>query len=119
MLDAGNIEWLAGVIIIGFQLGFGSIGDRSMFVQWVLQFGGVWVSKSDLDFVDVTVHCEATGALGAVPFTIDTCKFSPLPISSDFVVFLKDREEVLSMLEACVLDCKAINNQYRLPFVSS
>jgi len=119
-LDAGCVKWLAGVDIISFQLGFGSVGDGPMFVRQVLRFGGVWVPKSDSDFIDVTVHCETTGALVVIPFKINTCKLCSFPISSNFVALLKGSEEVLSMLVACVLNPKVVNNQdkdYWLPFV--
>ena len=89
LLYAGGVEWQASVHIIGFQLGFGSVGDGAMFVRRVLQCGGVWVPKSESDFSDVAVHSAPTGVLFVIPFTVDTCKLFPFPICSNVVVRLE------------------------------
>ncbi len=76
----------------------------------MLQFGGVFVSKSDPDFGDVAIYCAPTDVLVVVPFKVNTCKLCPFPISSNFVVFLEGSKEVLSMLAFCALNSVVVNN---------
>ncbi len=77
----------------------------------MLRFGGVFVSKSDLDFGDVAIHCAPTDLLVVVPFKVNTCKLLPFPIRSNFVVFLEGSKKVLSMLASCALNSEVVNNE--------
>ena len=40
------------------------------------------------ELFDVIVYCEAAGALGVIPFNINSGKLSPFPVHRDIVVFL-------------------------------
>ena len=54
--------------------------------------GGVFVTKSDVDFSDVAIYCEPTGVFGIIPYKVYTCELCTFPICSDFVVFLEGIE---------------------------
>ena len=85
--DAGCIKRQVGVGRSSV-LGSGTISDIDVFVGQYLGLGVVQVMVTDKDFLGVSFHVEATGALGVVPVEVDTRKFGAGQIMGDPVVFL-------------------------------
>ena len=111
LLEECFIKWWDGVDFIWFVLRFCAVGNGTLFMGQMLQFVRVWMSKQDLDIIDVAIHCQTTGAFAVNPIQINTCKFISTPFRSHLLGFLEGRDQVFGMLVTSVLHVEVIVNQ--------
>ena len=77
----------------------------------MLRLEWAWMVVYGEDVVNVAVHGQPGGTCCIVPRNVNTGKFGSCPISSDGVVFLQGRQEVICVVTANILYTKIINNE--------
>ena len=106
--DSGLIEgWR---FVLGGELHFGPILGRLKLVGAVGR-SGISVSKAGKGPSNVARHGEFDSAGSIVPVKVEAAEFSAGPVDGDLVVFGENRDQVVGILFANILDPKVINNE--------